>query len=185
MVPNGSDLFSVLLRLLENFHFVGSTRLGPIDFYNEIASISHCIRVIGVSLYCVRGPAPADNIRTAADQSRPEIYLLGEGVEDDSDPFSNCFAFANERKHAILMFPHRPKPGGFILREVSPFCAIEPLKDQEKQKKVWEIFNNVNGLRFDDALSIDPGDANGGACREALAYGRWPRNGSTYLSGGC
>ena len=79
---------------------------------------------------------------------------------------------------------HHVKPRGFALGEVSPFCAVEPLEDQEKQKKVWEIFNDVDGLRFYDALSIDPGDVNGSACREAPAYGCWPRSGCTHQPGG-
>lgn len=50
---------------------------------------------------------------------------------------------------------------------MSPFCVVEPLEDQEKQEKVWVVFNDVDGLRFDDVLSIDPGNVNGSACQKA------------------
>ena len=109
------------------------------------------------------------------------MYPVGERVEDDSDLFSVRFAIADERNREFL-FQHL-KPRGLILCEVSPFCAVEPLEDQEKQKKVWEIFNNVDGLRFDDALSIDPGDADGSACWKASVHGCPPKNRPTYRPG--
>ena len=80
----------------------------------------------------------------------PEVYLVRERVEDGSNLFSICFAVTNERNPEVRR--------GFAPCEVPPFCPVEPLKDQEKQKEVWEIVNNVDGLRFDDVLSIGPGD---------------------------
>ena len=87
-------------------------------------------------------------------------------VENGSNLFSICFAVTNEGNREVRK--------GFELCEVPPFCPVEPLEDQKKQKEMWEIVNNVDGLRFDDVLSIGPGDVNGSACWEASAGGRTP-----------
>ena len=110
---------------------------------------------------------------------------MGERVEGNLDLFPIHFTVTNKRNHEFLMSDRHFKPRGFTLREVSPLCVVEPLEDQEKQKEMWEIVNDVDGLGYDHVLSIDPGDLNGSACREASVYGCWPRNELTYQPGGC
>ena len=91
---------------------------------------------------------------------------MRERGEDGSNLFSICFAVTNERNRKVRK--------GFAPCEVPPFRPVNPLEDQKKQKEVREIVNNVDGLRFDDVLSICPGDVNRSACREASACGRTP-----------
>ena len=55
------------------------------------------------------------------------------------------------------------------LREVSPFRVIKPLENQEQQKEVGEFLYEVDNPGFDDVLSVDPGEVNGGACRECVS----------------